>query len=113
MASTVITKPIISADSHIMEPPNTYLAHIDKKYKDTAPKVVWDDNRGDTYVIDGMKETIPMGLVAAAGKKAEELAGLSARASRISTAGAGTRTRASRIRSATAWPPRSCTPRWA
>ena len=80
MASTVTSKPIISADSHIMEPPNTYLAHIDKKYKDTAPKVVWDENRGDTYVIDGMKDTIPMGLVAAAGKKAEELAGLSARA---------------------------------
>ena len=80
MANTVISKPIISADSHIMEPPNTYLAHIDKKYKDTAPKVVWDENRGDTYVIEGMKDTIPMGLVAAAGKKAEELAGLSVRA---------------------------------
>src|SRR5258705_8838405 len=77
---TVTSKPIISADSHIMEPPNTYLAHIDKKYKDTAPRVVWDENRGDTYVIDGMKDTIPMGLVAAAGRKAEELAGLAVRA---------------------------------
>jgi hypothetical protein len=42
MTSTVTSKPIISADSHIMEPPNTYLAHIDRKYKDTAPRVVWD-----------------------------------------------------------------------
>jgi uncharacterized protein len=80
MKSTVTTKPIISADSHIMEPQEAYLAHIDKKYQDTAPRIVWDDNRGDTYVIDGMKETIPMGLVAAAGKKAEELAGAAARA---------------------------------
>jgi len=80
MTSTVTKKPIISADSHIMEPPNTYLAHIDKKYKDTAPRVVWDEKRGDTYVIDGMKDTIPMGLVAAAGRTAQELAGLSARA---------------------------------
>ncbi len=80
MTSTVTTKPIISADSHIMEPPDTYLAHIDKKYKDTAPRVVWDEKRGDTYVIDGMKDTIPMGLVAAAGRTAQELAGLSARA---------------------------------
>ncbi|HJU28218.1 MAG TPA: hypothetical protein VJ718_03550, partial [Candidatus Binataceae bacterium] len=80
MPETVISKPIISADSHIMEPPDTYLARIDRKYKDSAPRVVWDDNRGDTYVIEGMKETIPMGLVAAAGKKAEELAGAYARA---------------------------------
>ena len=80
MTSTVTKKPIISADSHIMEPPETYIGHIDKKYKDTAPRVVWDEKRGDTYVIDGMKDTIPMGLVAAAGRKAEELAGLAARA---------------------------------
>ena len=80
MKNTVTKKPIISADSHIMEPQDAYLAHIDNKYKETAPRIVWDDNRGDTYVIDGMKETIPMGLVAAAGKKAEELAGAAARA---------------------------------
>jgi uncharacterized protein len=80
MAGTLISKPIISADSHIMEPPDTYIARIDKKYKDTAPRVVWDDKRGDTYVVEGMKETIPMGLIAAAGKTAQELAGAAARA---------------------------------
>jgi predicted TIM-barrel fold metal-dependent hydrolase len=80
MAARVISKPIISADSHIMEPPDTYIPRIDKKYKDIAPHVVWDENRGDTYVIQGMTETIPMGLVAAAGKKAEELAGAAVRA---------------------------------
>ena len=66
MADTIISKPIISSDSHIMEPPDTYTARIDKKYKDIAPKVVWQEKGGDTYVIDGMKQTIPMGLVAAA-----------------------------------------------
>ena len=75
MANTIISKPIISADSHIMEPPETYIERIDKKYKDTAPRVVWTDQRGDTYVVEGMKETIPMGLIAAAGKTAQELAG--------------------------------------
>ncbi|HEX4209391.1 MAG TPA: amidohydrolase family protein [Candidatus Binataceae bacterium] len=75
MASTVISKPIISADSHIMEPPETYIDRIDKKYKDTAPHVVWNDQRGDTYIVEGMKDTIPMGLIAAAGKTAQELAG--------------------------------------
>lgn len=36
MANTLITKPIISSDSHIMEPPDTYIARIEHKYKDIA-----------------------------------------------------------------------------
>ena len=65
--------PIISADSHITEAPNTYLDYIDSKYVDVAPRVVETENHGDVYVIDGMKRSIPMGLVAAAGQKADEL----------------------------------------
>ena len=67
-------KPIISSDSHITEPPGTYVDRIDKKYKDTAPHMVHDEKKGDLFVIDGMKQPVPMGLVAAAGQKAEELA---------------------------------------
>ena len=74
MANSVINKPIISSDSHIMEPPDTYTARIDKKYKDSAPHVEWQDKSGDSYVIDGMTQTIPMGLVAAAGVSAEGVA---------------------------------------
>ena len=74
MANRLISKPIISSDSHIMEPPDTYTARIDHKYKDIAPHVEWKEGGGDTYVIDGMKQTIPMGLVAAAGVSAEGLA---------------------------------------
>ena len=66
-------KPIISADSHITEPPGTYVDRIDRKYKDTAPHMVRDEQKGDLFVIDGLNQPIPMGLVAAAGKKAEEL----------------------------------------
>ena len=80
MTDRLISKPIISADSHIMEPPDTYSARIDRKYKETAPHVIWDDKRGDTYVVEGMKETVPMGLIAAAGKSAEELAGAASHA---------------------------------
>ncbi len=75
MPSQIISKPIISADSHIMEPPDTYYPRIDKKYKDDAPRLVHDAQRGDIFQVPGMKDTIPIGLVAAAGKKAEELAG--------------------------------------
>ncbi len=66
-------KPIISADSHITEPPGTYIDRIDHKYKDTAPHVVRDEKKGDLFVIDGLDQPIPMGLVAAAGQKAEDL----------------------------------------
>ncbi|MDA3039783.1 MAG: amidohydrolase family protein [Actinomycetota bacterium] len=65
--------PIISADSHIAEAPDTYTAYIDPKYRDIAPRVVETESNGDVFVIDGMKATIPMGLVAAAGKAWNEL----------------------------------------
>jgi len=60
--------PIISADSHITEAPNTYVDYIDAKYVATAPRVVETEDKGDLFVIEGMKRTIPMGLVAAAGQ---------------------------------------------
>ena len=65
--NSIIKKPIISADSHVMEPPGTYIDRIDRKFRDRAPRVVFTPERGDIYVIDGMADTIPMGLVAAAG----------------------------------------------
>jgi predicted TIM-barrel fold metal-dependent hydrolase len=71
--------PIISADSHVTEPPDTYLARIDRRFKDRAPRLVHDDKRGDLFVIDGLDKPIPMGLVAAAGKPAEELTMFGAR----------------------------------
>ena len=65
--------PIISADSHIAEARNTYVDYIEPKWRDVAPRVEWTEERGDVYVIDGMKRTIDMGLIAAAGQKPEEL----------------------------------------
>jgi predicted TIM-barrel fold metal-dependent hydrolase len=65
--------PIISADSHITEAPNTYVDYIDPKYADVAPHLVRTDDRGDVYVIEGMERSVPMGLVAAAGRTADEL----------------------------------------
>lgn len=68
-----MAKPIISADSHITEPPDTYVTRIDPKFRERAPHVVHDPKRGDLFVIEGMDKPIPMGLIAAAGKPAEEL----------------------------------------
>src|SRR5262249_56060968 len=52
---------------------------IDAKFRDGAPHVVRDPERGDLFVIDGLDKPIPMGLVAAAGKRAEELTVFGAR----------------------------------
>jgi uncharacterized protein len=64
---------VISADSHVTEPPDTYLARIDPAFRDRAPHLVHHDTAGDLYVIPGMSTPLPMGLVAAAGKPAEEI----------------------------------------
>ena len=64
-----MAKPIISADSHITEPPDTYVDRIDAKFRDRAPHVVHDPQRGDLFIIEGHAKPIPMGLVAAAGKR--------------------------------------------
>jgi predicted TIM-barrel fold metal-dependent hydrolase len=72
-------KPIISADSHITEPPGTYVDRIDPAFKHRAPRMVHDAKRGDLFVIDGLDKPIPMGLIAGAGKSAEELTMFGAR----------------------------------
>ena len=65
--------PIISADSHITESPTTYTQYIDPAFRDRAPKMVdGGDDAGDIFVVEGMRP-IRMGLVAAAGKKPDEL----------------------------------------
>ena len=65
--------PILSADSHITEPPDCYSARIDRKWRDRAPHIEDDPRHGDVFVIDGMKRSIPLGLVAAAGVPSSEL----------------------------------------
>ena len=68
-----MTYPIISADSHVTEPANTYIDYIDPRWRDKAPRMVRDEKAGDVFVVDGMKRPIPLGLVAAAGKPPEEI----------------------------------------
>jgi predicted TIM-barrel fold metal-dependent hydrolase len=66
-------KPIISADSHVVEPPDTYITRIDKKFKDRAPTLVHDERRGDMFVVQGSNIPIPLSLISAAGKAPEAL----------------------------------------
>lgn len=74
MADAPVIPAIISADSHITEPAGTYVDHIDAEWRDRAPRLVdGGEGVGDVFVVDGMRKPVPMGLVAAAGKPAEEI----------------------------------------
>ena len=73
MDGTRVPKPIISADSHVCEPPDCYVDRIDPKYRDRAPVMVHDEKRGDVFRIEGSTQRIPLALVSAAGKSPEEL----------------------------------------
>ncbi|GIU87397.1 MAG: amidohydrolase [Acidimicrobiia bacterium] len=63
----------ISADSHVTEPPGTYVDRIDPRYRDRAPRLAHDPTLGDVMVIDNGQSVVPMWLVAAAGRPAEEV----------------------------------------
>ena len=67
-ADNVLPDRLISADSHVTEPPGCYLDRIDPAYRDRAPRVATESDGGDSFVIDGMPGSVPMGIVAAAGK---------------------------------------------
>ena len=60
-------KPI-SADSHVVEPPHCYSDHIDPKYRNTAPRIVNEGDKGDRYVIEGLPEQVPLNMAAVAGE---------------------------------------------
>jgi predicted TIM-barrel fold metal-dependent hydrolase len=65
----------ISSDSHVVEPTNCYRDHIEAKYRDIAPhigRVERDGKPVDVYVVDGIKEQIPVMGIASAGRSAKE-----------------------------------------
>lgn len=59
----------ISADSHIVEPPNCYVDFIEPKYRDTAPRVMRHADGYDTYWVRDLPRTTTVGLLASAGLK--------------------------------------------
>src|SRR5262245_12620377 len=66
-------KPIISADSHVAEPPNCYVDHIDDRFRERAPRMVHDARLGDMFQLEGSQTPLPMAFISAAGKAPEEM----------------------------------------
>jgi uncharacterized protein len=70
---TATLGPCISADSHVTEPPGTYIDRIDPKFRDRAPRIHHHDTLGDVMLIDNGKSLVPFWLVAAAGRPSDEV----------------------------------------
>ncbi|MGH7908010.1 MAG: amidohydrolase family protein [Candidatus Binataceae bacterium] len=66
-------KPILSADSHVLEPPNTYIDRLDKRFKDRAPHVEHDDRHGAVFVVPGINFPLHMALLSGAGKPPDKM----------------------------------------
>ncbi len=58
---------VISADSHILEPPDLWLKHIDPKFRDRAPHVEHRDGI-DVFVCDDV-QLVPIAPASSAGNK--------------------------------------------
>jgi predicted TIM-barrel fold metal-dependent hydrolase len=64
---------LISADSHVMEPANFWVEHIDKKFKDQAPRVVTKpDGKGLVFTGPGLSP-FPVAGGFGTGRSGEEL----------------------------------------
>ena len=68
-----MAKRPISSDSHIVEPPNCYIDHIDPKFRDRAPYLARGTEFGDVVMIPGMGSPMPISLASGAGKPPSEL----------------------------------------
>jgi predicted TIM-barrel fold metal-dependent hydrolase len=66
--------PILSADSHVTEPPSLFDDYLDPSFRDRAPRLVEiGAERGQFFAVDGMKAPYPLGPSSAAGKRPEEV----------------------------------------
>ena len=106
---------MISADSHVSEPPNLWVERVDSKFKDRAPRLATDlpGKQGAYFLYEGL-DPHPLGVGLAAGKTPEELAQfLQAGTYADARPGGWDQRHAWRTWRLTAWKPRFSTPRWA
>src|SRR5207249_1295499 len=64
---------LISADSHILEPPHVWKQYLPRKFHDKAPKVVPDGDGGEAWQFSPDIPPAPIGIYASAGRKHEDV----------------------------------------
>src|SRR5438093_823391 len=62
---------LISADSHVLEPPDLWTSRVPRKFQDRVPHMVRLD-RGDAWIIEGAVDPINFGLNQCGGLGAEQ-----------------------------------------
>jgi len=65
-------KPIISADSHVSEPRETY-EDIDPRFRDRRPVFVDHEGLGPCFQIPGLAMPVPLSMINAAGRAPEDI----------------------------------------
>src|SRR4051812_47278044 len=74
MASKGRRYRLISADSHVNEPPDLWTKRVPAEWQDRAPTIKSFDE-GDAWIIEGVKDPINFGMNACAGLPPEEMKG--------------------------------------
>jgi predicted TIM-barrel fold metal-dependent hydrolase len=64
---------IISADSHILEPPHLWTEYMAKKFHPKVPRVVPDGEGGEAWQFSPDVAPAPIGIYASAGRKHEDV----------------------------------------
>ncbi|MFB7588735.1 amidohydrolase family protein [Streptomyces sp. NPDC056169] len=60
-----MTSPVISADSHVVEPVRLWADRLERKYQDRAPRIHWDaERRGWFFSCDGLQPALINSLYA-------------------------------------------------
>ncbi|MGH7893450.1 MAG: hypothetical protein ACREQL_02220, partial [Candidatus Binatia bacterium] len=67
------TRPIVSADSHVLEPPHLWTTYMPKKFHDKVPRVVSDREGGEAWQFAPDIAPAPIGIYASAGRKHDEV----------------------------------------
>ena len=59
-----MTTQILSADSHVLEPPDLWTTRMEKRFRDQAPHVVkdFDGRKGDFFVCEPLRPFNPFSL---------------------------------------------------
>ena len=63
---------VISADSHVVEPPDLWDVWLESKFRPNAPKLMKDPQGGDAWLYDPKGKPEPLGLVTVMGRTFEE-----------------------------------------
>src|SRR5262245_66696071 len=64
---------LISADSHVLEPPHIWTTYMAKKFHDKAPRVVPDGDGGEAWQFAADVPPAPIGIYASAGRAHDQV----------------------------------------